>query len=63
MALPLNPMGLNGPNATPPVQQPNTANPTPNSAVASSPVGADEQNLQQPITRFVQPGIAPAGPF
>jgi hypothetical protein len=57
MPLNLNPMNISGPTQPAPYQQPNTANPAANNAVASYSVGADELGLTQPITRYVQPGI------
>ena len=52
-----NPQGLNGPNATAPYQQPNTANPADKTSlgVANYPVGRDELNLTQPIPKCTQP--------
>lgn len=65
MTLPLNPMGVNGPTQPPPVQQPDYRIPTVAAAVASSPVGSDEMTLNyvNEPAKYIQPGIAPAGPF
>jgi len=54
----LNPMGLTGPNATTPYQQPGTAAPSANPLVASYPVGANVMNLTWPIPVYTQPNIA-----
>jgi hypothetical protein len=61
----LNPMGLSGPNSTPPIQQPNTANPPANAAVANSPVGVDTLGLGYVTVpaKYRQPGISPGPPF
>jgi hypothetical protein len=52
-SLPLNPMGINGPNSSGNYQQPNTAAPTVNVNVASYPVGANMLGLTWPIPKHV----------
>jgi hypothetical protein len=54
----LNPMGLNGPNASPNVQQPDTVAHPVSTSVASYPVASNTLNLTWPLTPYVQPGTS-----
>jgi hypothetical protein len=65
MAFNPDPMNISGPTQPAPYQQPNTANPSPNSAVASTAVGNDVMtlNLVKPPAPYVQPGISSGYPF
>jgi hypothetical protein len=52
MALNLNPMGISGPASSGNYQQPDYRSP---STVATSPTGANSQNLTWPIPQYTQP--------
>jgi hypothetical protein len=60
MSLPLNPMGINGPNGAGNYVQPNqaigagAANPN----IADYPVGANVMDLTWPLPPYTQPGVS-----
>lgn len=53
----LNPMNI-GPTWQGNVQQPGTAAPAANPAVASYPTGVNSLNLVWPLARFIEPGLS-----